>query len=343
MRNKSLLIATLVLGLLAFAAIRLTREAPPADAGKKPLIEAALLDGAKSLTIASGAKSVTIEKSAAGWTVKEKLSLPADLEHRLLPLVRGLQKAQDLGQLTANPKRLERLGLADASLTLVGADGKPVTIQFGKQTEDGVGASARRQGQDFAIRTDFTGYLEGDPLSWVDLTLFSAKPAEIKSIDFLWKDGKASFARKELGALFEGKEGAAVEDIVATLATVRAADAVALDDKAAAQAARTAQVKLTLFEGAAVTLTFAKVAGAAPNEPPKTFVRVEHSDPKHKANATAKQAVFVAASWLAEQVPDTLADFKKGQQQPAAEPAAPAIQIPGPAPTIITSPQIKVK
>ncbi|MEY3110561.1 MAG: hypothetical protein RL079_1246, partial [Verrucomicrobiota bacterium] len=77
--------------------------------------------------------------------------------------------------------------------------------------------------------------------------------------------------------------------------------------------------------------------------PGKTFVRVEHSDPKHKANATAKLANFVAAPWLAEQVPGSLADFKKAQQAPAAEGAPSTIQIPGPAPTIITSPEIKLK
>jgi hypothetical protein len=343
MRNKNLLIATLVLGLIAFAAVRLTREAPKTEDGKQPLVAAALLDGAKSLTIKANNKSVTVEKTADGWTVKEKLSLPADIENRLLPLIRGLQKANNFGQLTANPKRLEKLGLTDSSLTLVGPDGKPTTIQFGKQTEDGLGASARFAGQDFAIRTDFTGYLEGDPLSWADLTLFSAKPAEIKSIGFTWKDGQASFSRKELGALFDGKEGPAVEDIVMTLATVRASDAVALDDKEAAKAPRSSQVKLTLFDGAIVTLTFAKLAGTGPNDACKTFVRVEHSDPKHKANATAKLANFVAAPWLAEQVPGSLADFKKGQQAPAAEPTAPTIQIPGPAPSIITSPEIKIK
>ena len=343
MRNKNLLIATLVLGLIAFAAVRLTREAPKTEAGKQPLVAAALLDGAKSLTIKANSKSVTLEKSADGWTVKEKLNLPADVENRLLPLIRGLQKANNFGQLTANPKRLEKLGLADSSLTLVGPDGKPVKIQFGKQTEDGLGASARLAGQEFAVRTDFTAYLEGDPLSWVDLTLFAAKPAEIKSISFEWKDGKAAFSRKELGALFEGKEGQAVEDIVATLATVRAADAVSLDDKDATKAARTSVVKLTLFDGSIVTLSLAKLAGTAPNDAGKTFLRVEHSDPKHKVNATAKQAIFIAPAWLAEQVPGSLADFKKGLQQPAAEPTAPTIQIPGPSPAIITSPEIKLK
>ena len=342
MRNKNLLIATLVLGLLAFAAIRLTREAPKTEADKKPLVEAALLDGAKSLAIKANNKSVTLEKTAEGWTVKEKFGLPAEIENRLLPLIRGLQKANNFGQLTANPKRLEKLGLADSSLTLVGADGKPVTVQFGKQTEDGLGASARLAGQDFAIRTDFTGYLEGDPTSWVDFTLFTAKPADIKAIAFEWKDGKAEFARKAPGAPFEGKGGQAVEDIVSTLATVRAADAVALDDKDVAKAVRSSQVKLALFDGSSVTLTFTKLAGTSPNDQGKTFVQVDHSDPKHPSHASAKKAAFVAATWLAEQVPASLADFKKAQQ-PAPEQAAPTIQIPGPAPAIITSPEIKLK
>jgi hypothetical protein len=341
MRHKTLLIATLVLGLAALALVRLNREQPAADGGKQPLVATATLDQLKSFTVKAGNKSVTLEKSADGWTVKEKLSLPADVENRLQPLIRGLQKANNLGQLTANPKRLERLGLTDSSVALTSADGKTTTIQFGKQTEDGVGASARLQGQDFAVRTDFTGYLEGDATSWVDFNLFVAPPAEIKSVAFLWKDGKAEFSRQAKGVPFEGKQGS-VEDIVMTLATVRAADAVALDDKEAAQAARSSQVKLTLFDGSAVTLTFAKVATAKPNEQPKTFVRVEHSDPKHPANALAKKAVFVAAPWLAEQVPGSLADFKKGQQ-PAPEPVAPPIPIPGPAPAIITSPDIKVK
>lgn len=342
MRHKTLLIATLVLGLAALALVRLNREAPATDGGKQPLVAAATLDRLKSFTVKSGNKSVTLEKSADGWTVKDKLSLPADVENRVQPLIRGLQKANHLGQLTANPKRLERLALADASVALTTDDGKTTAIQFGKQTEDGVGSSARLQGQDFAIRTDFTGYLEGDATSWVDFNLFVTPPAEIRSIAFTWKDGRAEFARKAKGALFDGKEGPAVEDIVMTLATVRAADAVALDDKAVAQAARSSQVKLTLFDGSSVTLTFAKIAGAPANEPAKTFVRVEHSDPKHRANALAKKAAFIAAPWLAEQVPASLADFKKGQQ-PAPEPASTAIPIPGPAPTIISTPDIKLK
>jgi hypothetical protein len=333
MRHKTLLIATLVLGLVALAVIRLNREAPPADGGKKPLVDAALLGQLKSVSVKANQKSVTVERTAAGWTVKDKLGLPADVENRLLPLIRGLQKANHLGLLTANAKRLEKLGLTDSSVTLTADDGKTTTIQFGKQTEDGVGASARLAGETAAIRTDFTGYLEADATSWVDFNLFVAKPADIRSVSFLWKDGKDEFVRKAAGAPFAGAGAQAAEEIVATLATLRAADAVALDDKEASKAPRSAQVKLGLFDGATVTLTFARLAAAKPNEPGKAFVRVEHSDPKHASHALNKQALFVAAPWLAEQVPASAADFRKSLTPEAAPTAAPLIPILGPSAT----------
>lgn len=341
MRNKTLLIATLLMGVGALVTVRLTREAPTDAPVRKPLVAAAVLDAVRTVTIKANNKSVTLVKGEAGWTVKEKLNLPADLENRLLPLMRGLQKAGDFGLLTANPKRLEKLGLTDAVVTLTGADGKATTIAFGKQTEDGLGASARLNDEKHAIRTDFTGYLEGDPTAWADLTLLAAKPAEIKSVKLEWTDGQAAFARKEVGAPFEGKEGAAAEDIVTALATVRAADALPLDDKEAAGARQTARITLGLFDGATAVVTLRSAGPAKPGESARAFVTVTHSDPKHQANAVAKLATFTAVPWMVEQVPASLADFRKGPA--SAEPAPQTIQIPGPAPAIITSPDIKVK
>lgn len=342
MRHKSLLIATLVLGLIALAAVRIGRETPPTAEARQPLFAAGLVASAQSLVIRANDKDVTLVSTPTGWVVKEKFGLPVDVENRLQPLLRDLQKAQDLGPLTANPKRLAKLGLADTALTLTGPDGRPETIHFGKQTEDGLGASMRRAGQTAARRTDFSGQLEGDPSNWADLTPFSAKSTEIKEVAFEWSDGRAAFVRKELGASFEGPQGPLVEDILNTIATIRAADAVAPDDKVAAQAVRLAGVKLTLFTGAVVTLSFSQAAtppgGGAP---PRAFVRVAHSDPAHKANAMAKQAVLVAAPWMLEQLPASLADFRKG---PASGAEAPSLTpIPGPAPIIVAPTEIKVK
>lgn len=341
MRNKTLLIATLIMGVGALVTVRLTRE-PPTDAPvRKPLVAAAVLEAVRTVTIKANNKSVTLIKGEAGWTVQEKLGLPADLENRLLPLMRSLQKAGDFGLLTANPKRLEKLGLTDAVLTLTGPDGKVTALAFGKQTEDGLGASARRDDEKHAIRTDFTGYLEGDPTAWADLTLLAAKPPEIKSVKLEWKDGEASFARKEVSAPFEGKEGPTAEDIATALATIRAADALPKDDKDAAGAQQTARITLGLFDGATVVVTLRSAGPANPGESARAFVTVTHSDPKHQSNMVTKLATFVAAPWMVEQIPPSLADFRKGPA--SAEPSPQTIQIPGPAPAIITSPDIKLK
>ena len=346
MRNKNLLIATLVLGVLAFAAVQLNREPKKTSADKQPLVPAALLDSLQTLSIKANSKAVTVDKAADGsWTVREKFSLPADVDNHLTPLIRSLQKANNYGLLTSNAKRLEKLGLTDSSLTLTSTDGKSLALEIGKQTEDGLGNSARLQGQPYAIRTDFTGYLDGDPTSWTDLTLFSAKPEEIKSVSFTWADGKAAYARPAKGQPFAGKEGQAIEEMCSTIGNVRCADVVAKGDKETETAfAKSWQVKLGLFDGGNVVLTFAKLAGKTPNEQGKVFVRVAHSDPKHKTNSLAAKGEFIAQSWLAEQVPASAADFKKSQQaQAEAGQTAPTIQIPGPSPTIVTSPEIKVK
>jgi hypothetical protein len=336
MRNKTLLIATLVLGLVALALLRLNREDAKPDQDKQPLVDDAVLTSLRSLTVKAGGKSATIVKAADGaWTVKDKFGLPADVENRLTPLIRSLQKAGNYGLLTANAKRLEKLGLADSSLTLDADGGKSVSIEFGKQTEDGLGSSARLQGQVAAIRTDFTGYLEGDPTSWVDFTLYATKPEEIKSAVFLWADGKKEFTRPEKAKPFAGKDAASVEEITGALATLRAADAVAKDDKEAAAAfAKSYQVRLGFFDGSSLTLTFAKLAGKTPNDQAKAFVRVSHSDPKHKANAYASKAEFTVPSWILDQVPGSAAEFAKKGQPPAETPAIPTIQLPAQGPTI---------
>jgi hypothetical protein len=330
MRNKTLLIAVLALGLVALTVLRLTRETAEPAPAQTPLVDPAVFGALKSVTVKSGPRSVTVVKTGEAWTVSERFGLSADVENRLLPLIRGLQKARHYGQLTANPKRLEKLGLSDSSVTLATTDGRSVAIEFGKQTEDGLGNAARLAGQAFAIRTDFTTHVEGDAASWVDLTLFSAKPADIKTIALTWKDGRVELSRKSAGAPFEGKDAAALEELAGALATFRAADAAAKNDADAAKAPRTVEVKLTTFDGATATMAFAKLAGAQPNDPGKFFVRVTHSDPKHKANAADKLAVFTAPAWLSEQLPASLAEFRKAGQ-PAA-PAAPLfLPIPGPA------------
>ena len=63
MRNKTLLIATLVLGLVAFAVVRLTRESADAAPAQPPLVDPAVFGALKSLTVKAGPRSVTVVKN----------------------------------------------------------------------------------------------------------------------------------------------------------------------------------------------------------------------------------------------------------------------------------------
>ncbi len=352
MRNKSLLIGTLVLGLGALALLNLKPQ-DAADSGpKSPLVATEILTQPKSLTLKANGKSTTVEKAADGnWVVKEKFNLPVDVENRLRPLVIALQKAENLGVLTSNPKRLEKLGLTDSSLSVTGENGKVFAAEIGKPTDDGVGLSMRLQGETSAIRTSFNGYLEADPTNWMDSVLFNGKPEDIKAISFTWADGQQTFARPEKGKPFGGKEGPTVEDIVNALAIMRASDAAAKGDKEAAAAfAKFWTVKLELFDGATVTAVFAKGPASAPNEQPKLFTRVSHSDPKHVSNVMGAKAEFLSQPWLSEQLPASLAEFKRRVSPPAENPGQPGapqlgnfqgLSLPGGNAPVLTPPPAK--
>jgi hypothetical protein len=342
MRTKNLLIGTLVLGLAALSAVYFRQETPVAAPAKSPLIPHDTLKNLQSLSIKANNRTVTIALENDGsWVVKEKFGLPADVENRLQPLLLSLQKAENLGLLTSNPKRLEKLGLADSSLTLKGKEGNPLVLEIGKPTDDGAGSSARWQGEPQAIRTSFQGYLESDPTAWMDPVLWTVKAEDIKAFHFTFADGKVDFARSEKGKPFDGKEGSVLEELANNLAVLRIQDAVAKDDKDAVKAfAKTWSIQIELFDGAKLTATFAKLTGTTPNEMPKLFVRAQHSDAKQKTNLLGAKAEFQAPSWLAEQIPDSLADFKKKVEPPVAKPgengpnAGPVINLgaPGTAP-----------
>ena len=144
MRPTKLLLLALALGAAALVSLQLRRTDDATAETKTALVPTAVLDGARALTITlkPTGKAVTVEKGADGvWTVKEKHGLPADLENRLIPLFRALQKAENFGVLTANPKRIEKLNL-DSALRLTAADGKVTELTFGKTTDDGLGAAA---------------------------------------------------------------------------------------------------------------------------------------------------------------------------------------------------------
>ena len=324
MRLRSLLISTLGLGIMALVALNFSNKQEN-SAVKAPLVPTEILNNPQRFVIKAQGKVSTIEKSASGeWEVKEKFNLPADLESRLGPLVQSLQRAQNLGVLTQNPKRLEKLELSNTALTIDGQNGESINLNIGKETDDGLGNAIQITGEAFALRTNFNGYIEADPAAWVNTTLFSTKVEEIKALTLKFKDGEERFERTEKSKPFSGKEGPLLEGLAKTLAVLRVSEAVDPKDTDALAAQKNessqTEIKVELYDGTIIATRWARTLGSEKN-PAKLFVRINHSDPTNRINQLGAKAEFACAPWLAEQIPTSLADFNLRTLPPA--PAAP--------------------
>ena len=313
MRLRTLLISTLGLGLVALVALNIKSQRENVAVTKTSLVPSEILNAPVRFTLKAHDKLATIEKSSTGeWGVKEKYHLPADLESRLGPLVQSLQNAESLGVLTQNPKRIEKLELSNAALTIDGQNGNSITLNIGKETDDGLGNAIQITGEAFVLRTNFNGYIEADPSAWVNSTVFTTKAEEIKSITLKFKDGVERFARTEKTKPFTGKEGPLLEGLAKTLSVLRFSEAVDLNDADAVAAQKNisshVEIKVELYDGAILTTRWAQTVGSEKN-PAKLFLRVSHSDPANPINQLGTKAEFSCAPWLAEQIPTSLADF----------------------------------
>lgn len=330
MRHRTLLLTTLGLGAVALALLWLEPPAEPEAPEARPLVPAALLADLRAVEVTSGGKTTRLERGAEGWVVPARFGLRADAENRLRPLLQALRGAKALGTLTADPRRIERLGLADGAVRLEGADGKSWKIELGRMTDDGAGAAARPEGETAALRTTFSGHLEGDPANWIDPLLISVNADDVLALSLAFPDGSSvRLTRDKAGEPLKGADAptvAAAGELLLSLANLRAADAVAKDDAAAKAAlAKPLVAELTLAGGAKATLTLGRAAAGAPGAPPAAWMTVAHSDPAHPANAAAARAIFTCQPWLAEQIPASAKELAARGQPPAPTPGGPVI------------------
>lgn len=331
MRHRTLLLTTLALGAVALALLWLEPAAEPAAPEAQPLVPAALLADLRAIEIATGGKTTRLERSPEGWVVPARFGLRADAENRLRPLLQSLRNAKSLGILTSDPRRIERLGLEGQWIRLEGADGKSLRVELGRMTDDGAGVAARPEGEKAALRTTFSGYLEGDPANWIDPMLLTANPDEVTALALTFPDGSSvRLTREKAGEPLKGADAptlAAGGELLLALANLRATDAVAKDlPEAKAALAKPLVAELALPGGAKATLTLGR-APAAQGAPPQAWMTVAHSDPKHPANAAAAKALFTCPPWLAEQIPGSAKELAARGQPPAPAPGLPAIEV----------------
>jgi hypothetical protein len=332
MRHRTLLLTTLGLGAVALALLWLEPSREPAGADERPLVPAALLADLRAIEITSGGKTTRLERSPEGWVVPARFGLRADANERLRPLLQSLRSAKTAGILTADPARLARLGLEDNAIKLEGTDGKSLKISMGRMTDDGLGVAARPEGENPALRTTFSGHLEGDPANWIDPMLFSVNADEVLGLALNFPDGSTvKLTREKSGEPMKGADAAtlaAAGELMMSLANLRAGDAVSKDDPAAKAAlAQPVVAELWLPGGAKVTLRLGRGPAPAPGNPPTGWMTVSHSDPAHPVNAAAAKALFTCQPWLVEQMPTSAKELAARGQPPQEVPGAPIINV----------------
>ena len=316
MRNKTLLVGTLLLGLTTLVVLNINKSSDEVKPVTKPLIDNEILNRPARLVIKSGGKTSTIEHLNGDWVVKERFDLPADIENRLLPLIASLQKTENFGLLTSNPKRLEKLNLADTLILITGENGKTFAAEMGKPTDDALGNAMRIQGETSAIRTNFTGYIEADPAAWINPILYSVKPEEVKGVTFKFADDKTTFIRSTKDKKFNDQENLWLENFVLNLATLRITDAQGKGITTTERAFKKSSVIIfELFNGSSITTTWASETNPESKEP-KYFVRAQHSDSQSKINQVGQKAEFLCPSWLMEQIPTSIADLNQRLSPP---------------------------
>ncbi len=317
MRNKTLLISTLLLGLVTLLVLNINKSSEEVKLSTKPLIDNEILNHPARLVIKSGGKTSTIEHVNGDWVIKERFDLPVDVENRLLPLIASLQKTENFGLLTSNPKRIEKLNLSDTLILITGENGETFAAEVGKPTDDALGNAMRIQGETSAIRTNFTGYIEADPVAWLNPILYSFKPEEVKSVTFKFADEKTTFSRADKDKKFNDKENPWVEDFVLNLSTLRTIEAQGKGSPTTEQAFKlSSTIVFELFNGSSITTTWAKESNSEAKEP-KYFVRAQHSDSQNKINRVGQKAEFLCPSWLIEQIPTSTADLNKRLNPPS--------------------------
>jgi hypothetical protein len=316
MRNKSLFIGTLLLGLITFLTLKFNKPNEESKLQSQTLIDKDIINHPARVVIKNNGKTSTVERVNDDWVIKERFNLPVDIENRFLPLISALQKTQNFGLLTSNPKRIEKLNLADTVILIAGENGKVFAAEIGKVTDDALGNVMRIQGETSVIRTDFNGYVEADPTAWINPILYSVKPEDIKSVTFKFSNEDNSFTRSEKGKKFNDKDNPWLEDFVLNLATLRFID-VQGKGSATTEAAFKKSITLIfdLFDGTSITTTWAKESIPDSKES-KCFVRVQHSNPTNKINWVSQKAEFLCPSWLMEQLPSSTAELTKKLSQP---------------------------
>jgi len=286
MKIRPLLLIVAALAVVAVVVHFVTRPAgpPPADARVgQPLVDAALIERASTLTLREGDRVVDVTKAPDGtWRVASYYDLPVDFA-KLSRFVGDLRGAKQERLVTRNPESIARLEFKDTRIALAAADGTELwSVTLGKNA-DGGGRFVRFGNEDAAFLTRFSAWLDLESRNWADTQLVGLKSEDVARVEISYPDAPTlTVSRPSAAEPFAVADGAAtgrtlrlgtLTSLVSTLSSLRFTDTTTPDDADAVEARQHARTfVLTTFAGETVTVSLGRRPEAKRIKPPEAAV-----------------------------------------------------------------------
>ena len=349
MTHKKLITLTAVAAVLvglAYISSTSKKVKTPSLVGKPILTDFDLSEVAKIEVGASGGSKLMLESTDAGWVIKSLFGYPADIAK----IRENLLKLKDLkighvatGKKIAAPALVDLQNAAGKSLATLRLGDKHMRQPAGEMAQFGGGAFpdgryVSAAGSDTVVLVkEALDAFDGDPKSWTDTQIASVPSADITAID-LTRNGKTAKLSKKDGAWtidglgakeeFDTSKSYSVESALSYLNFNTVADPSLTDEQLGMTTG--AVYKVTLKNGEAYT---AKIGTVISNSTDRYFKisaafspvgtnATENAALSKKVetfNAKAGKWTYTIASYGAENMTKTHADFVKAKEEPKKE------------------------
>jgi hypothetical protein len=195
MKLTRLVISVVVLAIVAIVAWRWSHRTTPhqitADPRVgQPLAAPASFEGVGRITLSRDAAPLELVRDPAGiWRLPALDNVPADFG-RLSRLVRDLQEATVVRQVTANPERIARMGFPAASVVAADSAGTVrFGVQFAQTMPDGGGAFFRFVDEATAYLLERNLWIDTALESWADRTVIDGDPDQVMEFQLTLNPG----------------------------------------------------------------------------------------------------------------------------------------------------------
>jgi hypothetical protein len=143
-----------------------------------------------------------LDKGPEGWQVREKFAYPASVE-RIRELAQGLSEARVKAIKTADPKKLERLNLAETGgehggvhVQLLAGDEVIADVLLGKEGPSFKGRYVRKMDGTQSWLVDQALSVSSKTDDWLDKTIVDVSPNQIRKVVYEGDDANLTAERK---------------------------------------------------------------------------------------------------------------------------------------------------